>query len=257
VPGHPPIGERIELLGLPVHVHDLHSLLRTVDDMIAAGGRFTVGYANVHTLNQSLDHPAVAEFARQADVVYCDGNGIRVGAALLGDLLPARMTGADWIWDLANHAAGRGLRLFWLGGREGVAAAAADRLRQVAPDLQIAGTHHGYFEKTGPESEAVVERINRVAPDIVLVGFGTPLQERWVLEHRRKIDAGVVWVLGATADFVSGAVPRGPSLLYDHGFEWLSRLLVDPRRLWHRYLLGNTRFLARVLSERRRRGRSG
>ena len=256
MPGHPPTGERIELLGFPVHVHDLRSLFRTVDSMIDSGGRFTVGYANVHSLNQATEHPEVAEFIRSSDVVYCDGNGIRLGAALLGDALPARITGADWIWDLARHAAERGHRVFWLGGRDGVADAATERLHRAIPDLDVVGTHHGFFDKQGADSDGVVEQINRATPDIVLVGFGTPLQERWVLEHRGAIDAPVVWVLGATADFISGQVSRGPSLLYDHGFEWLSRLLVEPRRLWQRYLVGNTQFLARVLQERRARRRT-
>jgi len=253
VPGHPPTGERIELLGCPIHVHDLRSLLQTVDDMIDAGGRFTLGYANVHTLNQAVEHHDVAEFLRAADVVYCDGNGIRLGAALLGDALPPRMTGADWIWDLGRRAAERGHRVFWLGGRDGVTAAAAERLQRAAPGLQIAGTHHGYFDKQGAGSDEVVAQINAASPDIVLVGFGTPLQERWVLTHRDAIEAPVVWVLGATADFLAGEVSRGPSLLYDHGFEWLSRLLVEPRRLWQRYLVGNSQFLARVMRERRAR----
>ena len=256
MPGYPPTGERIDLLGFPVHAHDLRSLLQVVDDMLDSGGRFTVGYANVHSLNQASEHPDVAEFIRTADVIYCDGNGIRLGAALLGASMPARMTGADWIWDLAQHAADRGARVFWLGGREGVASTASRRLQRAVPDLEVVGTHHGYFDKDGTESEGVVEQINRAAPDIVLVGFGTPMQERWVLDHRATIDAPLVWVLGATADFISGQVSRGPSLLYDHGFEWLSRLLVEPQRLWQRYLLGNTRFLIHVLRERRSRRRT-
>ena len=255
MPGRAPKGERIDLLGLPVHVHDWPSLLSTVDDMIASGGRFTLGYANVHTVNQALEIADVAEFMRQADVVYCDGNGIRLGAALLGSQMPARMTGADWIWDLARQASRSGYRLFWLGGREGVTEDAARQLKEAQPDLQVVGTHHGYFDKEGPGSDGVIARINGAAPHIVLVGFGTPLQERWIARNRQAIDAPVVWALGATADFISGAVSRGPSLLYDHGLEWLSRLLVEPGRLWQRYLVGNTRFAMRVLRERSDRSR--
>jgi N-acetylglucosaminyldiphosphoundecaprenol N-acetyl-beta-D-mannosaminyltransferase len=248
---HP--GDRVQLLGLPVHVHDLTTLLDSVEAMITSGGRYTVCYANVHTLNQALELPDVAEFMRQADLVYCDGQGVRLGAALLGQRLPPRMTGADWIWDLARRAAAADLGVFWLGSAEGIAAAAADELRAAVPGLRIVGTHHGYFDKEGPGSDAVVEAINRARPDVLLVGLGTPLQERWVAANRDAIDASVVWVLGATAEFISGRVSRGPAILYDHGLEWLARLLVDPRRLWQRYLVGNTQFAYRVLRERARR----
>jgi exopolysaccharide biosynthesis WecB/TagA/CpsF family protein len=81
--------------------------------------------------------------------------------------------------------------------------------------------------------------------------MGTPVQERWVERWRGAIDAPVVWVLGATHDFVSGRVARGPAWLHqDH--EWLARLLVDPRRLWRRYLIGNVVFAGRVLGQRLR-----
>ena len=239
-------GERTELLGLPLHAHDPASLLCTVDRMIASGGRFTVAYANVHTVNVALDQPDVAEFMRRADVVYCDGNGVRLGARVLGRTLPPRMTGADWIWDLAAHAATAGQRLFWLGGRQGVAGAAAERLVRINPGLQFAGTHHGFFDKRGDESDEVVALINRAGPDLLLVGFGTPLQERWIARNRAALHAPVVWAIGAMADFVSGAVSRGPAVLHRNGLEWAARLLVDPQRLWHRYLVGNARYLARV-----------
>jgi N-acetylglucosaminyldiphosphoundecaprenol N-acetyl-beta-D-mannosaminyltransferase len=238
-----------------VHALDLPSLLTRLDGMIASGGRFTVGYANVHTVNQALEHADVAEFMRQADVVYCDGNGVRLAAALLGDQLPRRMTGADWIWDLARHCAERGHRLYWIGGAEGVTERAAAALQRAEPGLDVAGTWHGFFDKTGDGSEEVVRHVNASEPHVVLVGMGTPVQERWITRYRDAIDAPVVWALGATADFVSGELDRGPALLYDHGLEWLARLTVDPRRLWQRYLIGNTTFVARVLSERAHRRR--
>ncbi|MDP7111271.1 MAG: WecB/TagA/CpsF family glycosyltransferase [Myxococcota bacterium] len=250
-------GQRIELLGLPVHVHDLASLLSAVDRMIASGGRYTVAYANVHTINIALSEPDVAEFMRRVDLIYCDGNGVRLGAWLAGQHLPPRMTGADWIDDLGRRASANGHRLFWLGARPGVAEAAAGKLAERAPGLCIAGTHHGYFAKEGPESDAVVEAINRAAPDIVLVGLGTPLQERWIAAQRHRIDAPVVWAIGATADFLSGEVSRGPAILHQHGLEWLARLLVDPRRLWRRYLVGNTHYLRRLAGERWTRRRGG
>ena len=92
----------------------------------------------------------------------------------------------------------------------------------------------------------MIEAINAAKPDLVLVGMGSPLQEQWVTRWRSEVDAPVVWCLGATADFISGKVSRGPAFLHQRQ-EWLARLFVDPKRLWSRYLIGNTRFLGRIL----------
>lgn len=235
------------LLGVRVDAVNRVGLLDRVAGMIHARGRSTVAYVNVHVLNVAAADPALGAFLADADLVYCDGGGVVLGARLLGQALPERMTGADWIWDLAARAEAAGWHIYWMGGEPGVAAEAARRLQERHPRLVIA-TAHGYSK----DDDAVVAAMNAFAPDLVLVGMGTPLQERWVAAHRAAIDAPVVWVTGATADFVSGKVSRGPAWLHDRQ-EWLARLLVDPTRLWRRYLVGNTVFLGRVLRERARR----
>jgi N-acetylglucosaminyldiphosphoundecaprenol N-acetyl-beta-D-mannosaminyltransferase len=141
------------------------------------------------------------------------------------------------------------LSLFLLAGKPGVAEVAAGKLKTVAPDLEIA-THHGYFQKTGSENEQVIARINAFRPDILYVGFGMPLQEKWIKNNIDRVETKVFLPLGACLDFYTGQVYRGPRWLTDHGLEWLARLLTEPRRLWRRYLIGNPRFLGRVLKQR-------
>lgn len=235
---------RVEVLGVGVDPVDRAGLLDAVGRLVAARGRATVAYVNVHVLDVAHRDDGLRRFLQAADLVYCDGGGVVLGARILGKDLPERMTGADWIWDLAARAEAAGWRIYWMGGEPGVAAEAARRLRERHPALAIAA-EHGFHADAGP----VVAAMNAFAPDIVLVGMGTPLQERWVTTNRAAIDAPVVWVTGATADFVSGHVSRGPRWLHDHQ-EWLARLIVDPKRLWRRYLVGNTVFLARVLAAR-------
>lgn len=235
---------RVDVLGIGVDGVDRAGLFARVSDLVAARGRATVAYVNVHVMNVAARDDTLRAFLDRGDLVYCDGGGVVLGARLLGAALPERMTGADWIWDLASHAEAAGWRIFWMGGEPGVAAEAARRLRARHPALHIA-TEHGFVR----DDPAVVSTMNAFRPDLVLVGMGTPVQERWVTTNRAAIDAPVVWVTGATADFVSGRVARGPAWLHDRQ-EWLARLLVDPRRLWRRYLVGNTVFLARVLRAR-------
>lgn len=237
------MSRRVDVLGVGIDPVDRAGLLDAVGALVDARGRATVAYANVHVLNTAARDPALRDFLAGVDLCYCDGEGVRLGARLLGEALPERMTGADWIWDFAARAEGR-WRVFWLGGEPGVAEAAAARLRERHPGLVVAADH-GFHEDWAP----VVARIDAFAPDVVLVGMGTPTQERWVAEWRARIDAPVVWVLGATADFVSGRVSRGPAWLHQRQ-EWLARLVTEPRRLWRRYLVGNAVFLARVARQR-------
>ncbi len=245
---------RVRIDGVGVHPLDKEGLLSWVDVRIAAAraGRAAgalVMYSNVHVLNTAARDEELRAWLNAADLNYCDGAGVRLGGRLLGLDLPERMTGADWIWDLAARAEGR-WRLYWLGGAPGVTERAAALLSRRYPRLQIA-SDHGFHPRTGPEHEEELKRIEAFDPDILLVGMGTPVQERWAVAARSRLRVPVIWVLGATADFVSGEVSRGPALLFRHQ-EWLARLMVDPRRLWRRYLLGNPAFLSRVLVERLR-----
>ncbi len=240
-------GSRFRVLGLPVDHLDRAGLLARVVDYAAGHTKRTVAYLNVHVANQAAQDPGLRDFLDRVDLCYCDGEGIRLGARVLGHSLPERMTGADWIWDLAAQAEGT-LRLFWLGGEPGVTDRAAEVLRERHPDLAIA-SDHGFHD--ADQVPALLARIHDFAPHILLVGMGTPIQERWVSRWRAQLDVPVVWCLGATADFISGKTARGPALLHDN-FEWLARLITEPRRLWRRYLIGNGAFLLRVGLERLR-----
>ena len=224
----------------------------TVGDLQAEVGRLVRGgrgglvlNVNAHCLNLCYADPALRGFFNAADVVFCDGAGVMLAARLLGRRIPERITYADWAWDLAAFAAAEGFSLFFLGARPGAAGAAAKRLKERHPELKISGVCDGYCDRS-----AAVREINAAAPDILLVGLGMPLQERWLMENRSRLEVGVALTGGAVFDYVSGRLRRGPRLLTDNGFEWLARLLAEPRRLWRRYLLGNPLFLVRVLRQR-------
>ncbi len=243
---------RVDVLGVgvdPLTVEDLHA---EIGRLVGGGGPALVLSANVHCLNLCYEDPALRDFLNRAEVVLCDGAGVMLAARILGGRIPERITYADWAWRLAAFAAARGFSLYFLGARPGVADEAARRLKQRYPALRIAGVHHGYFDHGmgSQENEAVVGEINAARPDILLVGLGMPLQEYWLMENRHRLEAGVALTGGAVFDYVSGRLRRGPRLLTANGFEWLARLLVEPRRLWRRYLVGNPLFLIRVTRQR-------
>jgi N-acetylglucosaminyldiphosphoundecaprenol N-acetyl-beta-D-mannosaminyltransferase len=204
-------------------------------------------------LNQSLEQPPLRDALHAADLVYCDGYGVRLAAKALDVEIPHRMTGADWIWDLAALCETSGQSLYLLGSEPEVSREAAARLNRWYPRLEVAGSHHGYFEPDSAHNERVLEDIEMRRPDIVLVGMGTPKQELWVQENADRVQASVVWTVGALFDYVSGRVPRAPSWLADNGLEWIFRLAIEPQRMWRRYLLGNPVFVSRVVTQARRR----
>ena len=246
-----PRAGRIDVLGVgvdPITVDELHAeIARLVRDE-RLGLVFNV---NAHCLNLCYEDSALRDSLNGADVVFCDGAGVMLAARMLGRRIPARITYAAWIWRLAGFAASEGFSLYFLGARPGVAQEAARRLKARYPGLRIVGVRHGFFDHSAgsAENEVVLEEINAAAPDILVVGLGMPLQEIWLTQNRHRLDARVALTGGAVFDYVSGRSSRGPRILTERGFEWLARLLHEPRRLWRRYLLGNPLFLLRVLRQ--------
>jgi N-acetylglucosaminyldiphosphoundecaprenol N-acetyl-beta-D-mannosaminyltransferase len=245
------------IFDIPIDLGRPDELLRRITDWAGTrdgGPPRRVMYANAHVLNQSAENAALRGALESADLVYCDGYGVRLAAKALERPVPHRMTGADWIWGLAALCEQTGESIYLLGSEPAVARQAAARLSETYPGLDVVGTHHGYFEPGTAHDDRVVEDINARRPSIVLVGMGTPKQELWVQHNAERLDVDVLWTVGALFDVVSGKVPRAPSWLADNGLEWIFRLAIEPGRMWRRYLLGNPVFVHRV---RRARARNG
>jgi N-acetylglucosaminyldiphosphoundecaprenol N-acetyl-beta-D-mannosaminyltransferase len=248
------------IFDIPIDLGRPDELLRRITDW-AAEPRIThygrsprrVMYANAHVLNQSAQNVELRGALESADLVYCDGYGVRLAAKALDRPVPHRMTGADWIWALAALCAAAGQSMYLLGSEPGIARAAGDKLAAAFPGLGVVGAHHGYFDVGSPHDDRVIEDINARRPSILLVGMGTPKQELWVEANADRLDVDVLWTVGALFDVVSGRVPRAPGWLADNGLEWIFRLAIEPGRMWRRYLLGNPVFIHRVLAQARAR----
>jgi len=247
-----PAPQTISLLEIQLSLCDSEQLLQIVHQAIQQQEKALILSGNVQAFNLAHQHPWLRDFFNRATVVRIDGAGVRLGARLLGHVTPHRMTWADFAWEVAEQAARHGHTLFLLGARPGVAQKAAQRLQSQCPNLQIVGVHHGYFDKQwgSVENEEIIQTINDTNPDILIVGFGMPVQERWLMENGEKLNAPVVFTGGAVFDYISGELQRAPRWMTRNGLEWLGRLLVEPGRLWTRYILGNPLFLWRILKQR-------
>jgi N-acetylglucosaminyldiphosphoundecaprenol N-acetyl-beta-D-mannosaminyltransferase len=230
-----------------IHVDEVLSFIQSTIDNNAQA---VIAYVNIHALNLCYEIKWFRDFFNTCQLVFCDGVGVQLGAALLGQKIDHRFTPPDWIDRLCQFAAENNWPIYFLGAKPGVAELAAEKLVKSNPGLIIT-CHHGYFNHAGSENEAVIKKINDSGAKIVLVGMGMPRQERWIIENfHHTLSANVILPVGAMFDYVAGVVPRGPRWMTDHGFEWLSRLIIEPKRLWKRYLIGNPRFLWRVLKQR-------
>lgn len=242
----------VNILGVEIDALNIPSLHAQIEQIVENNAHALAIHVNVYGLNLAYRQPWLRNFYNSAELCVCDGVGPMLGARILGQSLPQRITYMDWIWPLSEFLSERNYSLFMLGGVPGAADKAAQRLQASYPHLNIVGTHHGYFEKTpgSVENQAVIEKINQVRPNVLMVGFGMPRQEKWLLENWSTIQANVGLGPGALYDYLSGQVNRAPRWMTDNGLEWLGRFFEEPKRLWRRYFLGNPLFLFRVLKQR-------
>jgi N-acetylglucosaminyldiphosphoundecaprenol N-acetyl-beta-D-mannosaminyltransferase len=251
------ISKTVEILGVTVHPYTVDELHREIKALIVNNAHELVLNVNVHCLNLAYEQSWLRDFLNSATINFCDGTGVVLGARILGKEIPQRITYADWTWQLAGFSDANEFTFFFLGAKPGIAEAAAARLQECYRGLKIVGIEHGYFDKSpnSPENQAVIRKINDVKPNILLLGFGMPLQERWLMENWDAIDANIALTGGAVFDYISGELRRAPKWVTNHGFEWLGRLVIEPKRLWRRYIVGNPLFLWRIMKHRD--GRSG
>ena len=237
--------EPYDVAGIPVHPVTRRDLLDHI--VSAAHGSVTecIYYANAHASNLSARDVEFREAIWSASLVICDGKGIQWASRLLGTPLPERLTPPDWIHALCDLAVHNGFRMFFLGGQPGVADAASARMREAHPGLQVKA-FHGFFESEPLGPNNVIEQVSSYKPHLLVVGLGMPKQELWIRDNLSALDARVILAVGGMFDYISGREWRAPRWITDIGFEWLTRLLGQPRRLARRYIVGNPRFILRV-----------
>ena len=247
VPGMPGVSAWKEILGIPVADIGLDPAIALLRGFVAQR-RFTkVAFLNAHNANvASYDE----EFAASLSdfLILADGVGVDIAAQVLyGEAFAANLNGTDLIPALLA-AEPRPLTIGLLGAKRANAEAAAARFTEFARQHRFVVIHDGYFS---PEQEPLIlDRVRHLHPDILLVAMGVPRQELWIAKNITSAHCTMPMAVGALLDFVSGAVPRAPLWMRQMRLEWLFRLIVEPGRLWRRYVVGNPVFLARVARQK-------
>ena len=200
---------------------------------------------NAQLVTLAARQPRFAAALRSAHLAVPDGISIVLAARLLNQPVLERVTGGDLMERLCAEAANHNLSVFFLGGLPGAAEKTARKFQRIYPGLRVAGTRCPLpgFENDPVECARIRQHIANAKPDLLCVAFGAPKQEIWMVENCPTLPIGAAISVGAALDTQSGLRKRAPKWTHRIGCEWLYRLVCEPRRLWRRYLLGNTHFL--------------
>jgi exopolysaccharide biosynthesis WecB/TagA/CpsF family protein len=243
--------------GLPTAVLGSHGLAeRLVADCLAHREQpdrwpTLVFSTNGQTLSLAANDEGFRDDLLKADIIHADGGVIVAASRLTRARIPERTATTDFIHHAARAApeAG-GLRFFLLGSTDEVNRAAGEKLMQLYPGVTIAGHHHGYFE---PDEEGrICDLINASNADVVWVGLGKPLEQRFCVRNRSRIRAGWILTCGGCFHYLTGDYRRAPLWMQKAGLEWLHRMVFGPRYLIGRYLATNPHALYLIATRTRR-----
>jgi N-acetylglucosaminyldiphosphoundecaprenol N-acetyl-beta-D-mannosaminyltransferase len=211
--------------------------------------------ANASHLCMMRRDPALRSSCVAGDLVVPDGMSVVWALRAAGLHVPARIAGVDLMSRLLTAGAEHGLRVYFLGARSEVVSKLALECAEKHPGLVIAGCQDGYFSS---DPAAIADQIRDSAPHLLFVGMPSPFKETWCEQHKNRLNVPVMVGVGGSFDVLAGFIPRAPGWLQASGLEWLWRLLMEPRKLWKRYLTTNSEFLWIAGCEilRRRLGRA-
>ena len=240
--GQAPV-DRVTMRGASEWLLRMLDAPRTKPHLIMGPNAFLVGLAERDA--------RFAEALAHASLCLPDGMSVVWGSRLLGKPIPERVTGGEFMETMCSLLARRGKSVYFLGGLPGAAQKAIEILAARYPGLVIAGTDCPApgFDQDPAATKAVLHRIRMAQPDLLCVAFGAPKQEIWMLDHCRNLPIGAALSVGAAFDTTAGLRKRAPAWTHQIGAEWLYRLVLEPRRLWRRYLIGNAEFGAIVFKE--------
>ena len=232
---------QVKVVGIAINNLSEDEVLNAIDGLIAQGETHYMVVVNAAKAVSASRDERLRRVLSEADIVTADGMSVVWASRLLGRPLKERVTGIDLFERLVARAEDRGLKVYFLGAREEVVRALVERFTAMYPNLLVAGYRNGYFDQA--ESDIVAQEIERSRADLLFVAMGSPAQEYWIRSNLSRTGVRFAMGVGGSFDHLSGRARRAPLWMQRAGLEWLYRLLREPRRLWRRYLVGNTVFV--------------
>jgi len=235
--------KRIDVIGSPIDVLTWHGAITQIRSWARSCESRMVCICNVHSVVTAQSDSELASAIRSSDMATADGYPVAFMLRCLGYPEQERINGPDLMLRYCSQAAIQGESIYLFGGSNATLEVLRVRLLERCPGLVVAGVHSPPYRKlTVEEDEAIVREINDSGAGVVWIGLGCPKQEKWMMAHHGRINAVMVGV-GAAFDYHAGTLKRAPLWMQRNGLEWFYRLVTEPRRLWRRYLVTNTRFI--------------
>lgn len=241
----------VAIMGLPLNSLTADETVEALDRLIESGGTHQICPVNVDVWLNALSDSHLHRIMAGCSMVLPDGMPLVWASGLLGCPLAERVTGVDLVPRLADLSARKGYKIFLLGAKPGVAERAARVLEANHPGVRIAGTYApAEANLVRMDHTEILNRIHAVRPDILLVAFGNPKQEKWIWMHRKRLGVPLALGVGGSFDILVGETHRAPRWVQKCGLEWFVRMIQEPARLAPRYcrdLLGLGRHLPMAL----------
>ncbi len=239
--------KRVEILGIPIDALTMQETVDRVIKCIEDEGKLLHTCINAGKVVLMQGDSILTESTINADLISADGQAIVWAGSILGRKLPERVAGIDLMEVMVSKANDKGYKIFFLGAKEEVVTKlVADYTNAYGEDI-IAGFRNGYF--SAEEEDSVVEEINQSGANILFVAMSSPKKEVFLYENRSKLEANFLMGVGGSFDVISGKISRAPQWMQNNGLEWFFRFIKEPRKMWKRYLVGNTRFIVMVVKE--------
>jgi N-acetylglucosaminyldiphosphoundecaprenol N-acetyl-beta-D-mannosaminyltransferase len=238
----------VEVLGMPLAYVDENGLLDHVFSSMREGIGGWLITANLDFLRRFTKEPEMRELYAQADVMVADGMPLVWASQIMGEALPERVAGSALIYRFAERSAAENRAIYFFGGEPGAGEAASKVLTERHPGFRVAGfsSPRVSAEPTELEIAAAVAELRKKKPDLLLVGLGSPKQERLICALRAQFPHMWMVGVGISFSFVAGHVARAPAWMRKSGLEWIHRLTQEPKRLARRYLIEDLPFAAEL-----------
>lgn len=221
---------KTNILGVNVDKVTYEEAVGKIMKMLNEPGNHTVFTPNAEIIYRAYKDENFCDILNSADLLTADGIGVVYASKILGNSVPERVAGFDVSCGVIDEIAQTGHRLYLFGGKPGVCEMAAEHLKEEYPLINIVGMRDGYFSPE--ENDAIIDDINASGADLVFVCLGAPKQENWIFENREKLNCHVMMGVGGTLDVLAGTAERAPEIWCDLGFEWLYRLIKEPKRFF-------------------------
>ncbi|MFZ5969474.1 MAG: WecB/TagA/CpsF family glycosyltransferase [Bacillota bacterium] len=238
--------KRVDIMGAPIDQVTLDHALHRFIEFVNNDRCSMIVTPNTEIVMEAQTDEELLQILMEADLVIPDGIGLIYASKILNRGLTERVTGIDLMARILNYCNEEKRRVYFLGGKPGVAEKACENIKGKYPQISIVGVRDGYFK---PHEEAeIIEEINHHMPDVLFVALGAPKQEKWIYGHRNDLKVKAAMGVGGSVDVWAGTVKRAPDVYQKFGLEWFYRLMKEPWR--YKRMMVLPKFMVKVLVKR-------